>query len=329
MNESAASATLPPSSQIPMTFGQILDRIYRLMRSNLKLFVGIAAVPAAAFIPIIGLAFAVAFVPMIAQQESHSDPSALVYRLIPLFFIVSLLSMAVFALYLAASIHAASQVHMGLRATLSEAYSVAWKRGWRYLWLMFLGYLIAFAPILVAELVIFVPMGLFSMNKATPPPAFFLLIPLGILLFIAALVYGVIVALRLSLAFPASIAEDLKAWAAIRRSGRLTQGAKGRIFLVLLVIYALAYAAEMVVGIVLMVIFGIGALAATALHIQLASVAGIVGAGLAVVFLSALLFLWTALIWSAYSTAFAVIYHDQRLRIDGPLQATSPAGVLA
>jgi membrane-anchored glycerophosphoryl diester phosphodiesterase (GDPDase) len=329
MNDTAAPASLPPSIPIPMTFGQILDRIYRLMRANFKLFIGIAAVPAGVMIPITALFFAIAFVPVIAHPQSPPNPGAVFGLMVPAILVTMLLSLVVFALYLAASIHAASQAHLGLKITFGEAYAVAWKRCGRYLWLMFLGYLIACAPILVAELVIAVPMGLLSMNKATPPPVFFLMIPLVMLLFIGAIVYGVIMAMRLSLAFPASIAEDLTAWAAIRRSGQLTQGAKGRIFLVFLVIYALAYAAEMVVGIVLMVVLMVGALIVAALHIQLASVVGVIGAGVAAVFLLGFLFLWMALIWSAFSTAFAVIYHDQRLRIDGPPPAPLPAGVPA
>jgi hypothetical protein len=248
--------------------------------------------------------------------------------MIPAIIIVMLLNLVIFALYLAASIFAALQTHLGLKTSFSEAYAVAWKRCGRYVWLMFLGYLIALAPVLVAELVIAVPMGLFSMNKATPSPALFFMIPLGILLFLAAFVYGVIMALRLSLAFPASLAEDLPALAAIRRSGQLTQGAKGRIFLVLLVIYALAYAAEMVIGIVLMVAFGIGALAVAALHIQLASVAGVLGAVVAGLCLFGCCLLWMALIWAAFSTAFAVIYQDQRLRLEGP-QPAAPVEVPA
>lgn len=326
MNDSAAPASLEPPNPIPMTFGQILDRIYRLMRSNFKLFTGIAAVPAGATLLMIALVFSVALLPVITQQPNHADLRALFWILMPAIFIVMLLSMAVFALYLAASIHAASQAHLGLKTTFRESYSVAWKRGGRYLWLMFLVYLIAFAPLLIAELVMVVPMGLLSMSKTTPPTAFIVIFPLAMLLFLAASVYGVIMALRLSLAFPASLAEDVTAWAAIRRSGQLTQGAKGRIFLVLLVIYALAYAAEMVGLVLLTVIIGVGALAMAALHVQLASVAGVIGAGLAAICFLGFIFLWTALIWSAFSTSFAVLYHDQRLRKDGPPPAPLPAG---
>jgi hypothetical protein len=326
MNESFNPASVASSSQIPMTFGQILDRIYRLMRSNLKLFIGIAAVPAGALIPIMAVVFAVAFVPIILQQQRHSDPGAALGLIAPAMLVVMVLNLAVFALYLAASVHAASQVHLGLKITFSEAYAVAWKYGGRYLWLLFLTYIIAFAPLLVAELVFVVPTMLFSMNKATSPAAFFFMIPLGGLLFIAAMIYGTIVALRLSLAFPASLAEGLPAWAAIRRSNQLTQGSKGRVFLVLLVIYAFAYAAEMVVFVLLAVVFGVGALLMAALHLQPDSLPAIIGIGVAVVCLIGFFFLWMALIWSAFSTSFAVLYHDQRLRKEGSLPASAPTG---
>lgn len=326
MSEFAAPAPLAPLNQIPLTFGQILDRIYRLTRSNLKLFVGIAAVPAGACLLVFALFSAAVIVPVVMQMPEHPDPGALLRVILPSIFIVMLLNMAVFALYLAASIHAASQANQGLKITCSAAYGFAWKRGGHYLWLLFLAYLIAFLPMLVIELVMIVPIALSTINKTEPSGAFFLMIPLGALLFFAAFVYGVIVALRLSLAFPASVAEGLTAWAAIRRSGQLTKGAMGRIFLVLLVIYALGYAAEMVVAMVLMMAFGLGALAVALLHIQLASVAGVIGAGLGAACFLGFVFLWIALFWAAFSTAFAVLYQDQRLRMEGPLPAPAPAG---
>jgi MFS family permease len=309
-----------------MTFGQVLDRIYRLMRSNLKVFVGIAAVPGAATVLIFALAFAAAFAPILRQLPRQPDPRTFLWVMIPLLFFATVLNLAVFALYLAASVHAASQAHLGLQVTFRESYAVAWRRGWSYLWLLSLTYLIAFLPVLVIELAMVVPMALFASDKSNQDTVFLFMIPLGILLFIAAMVYGTIAALRLSLAFPASLAEGLPAWAAIRRSNQLTQGAKGRIFLVLLVVYALAYAAEMVGSVVLMVVFGVGALLMAVLQLQPDSLPAIVGIGLAAVCFAGFFFLWIALIWSAFSTAFAVLYHDQRLRKDGPLSVPVAAG---
>ncbi|MGO9317611.1 MAG: hypothetical protein ACLPXT_06760 [Terracidiphilus sp.] len=325
MNAPATPAFFGPAHQHPMTFGQILDRIYRLIRSQLKLLIGIASVLAAAYFLIIALAGTIIFIPILTQQQTNPDPAVIFRIIIPVILVTLPLNLAIFAFYLAASIYAALQANLGVAVTFREACGLAWKRIGRYLWLLFLAYIIAFLPALVLELVMFVPMALFTAHKTTPPTAFFILLPLEMLLFIAAIVYGIIMAMRLSLAFPASLAEGLTARAAIRRSGQLTQGAKGRIFLVLLVIYAFGYVVEMVGVMGLMAVLGIGVLAAMALHIHLASVAGIAGVVLFALCCLAFLFLWMALLWSAFSASFAVLYHDQRLRKDGSPLAPSQA----
>jgi hypothetical protein len=306
-----------PAMPYPMTFGQTLDRIYRLMRSQLKLFLAVASVPAVAMVAIMALFFAIAFIPILAQLPKQPDPTLMIRLMIPSMLLIMPLSLAVFALYLAASIHAAMQANLGLTISFREAYAVAWKHIGRYLWLFFLAYIISFLPMLLLELLLFGATGLLSANNAEPNPALLVLIPLLVLLFIGAMVYGTIIAMRLSLAFPAALAEDLPAVAALRRSGQLTQGAKGRIFLVLLVVYALGYAAEMVGFMVLAAVIGVGALIMAACGVQMPSVAGIIGLVLAGLCVIAVLYLWTALLWSAFSTSFAVLYHDQRLRKGG------------
>jgi len=169
-------------------------------------------------------------------------------------------------------------------------------------------------------------MGLLTAGHTELSPGYFFLIPLEMLLFLAAIVYGVIMAIRLSLAFPASLSEDLTACAALSRSGKLTQGAKGRIFLILLVIYALGYAAEMAGILILGVVIGIGALVMAACGVQMPSVAGIIGIVLASLCFAAFLYVWTSLLWSAFSTSFAVLYHDQRLRKEVFLPVPSQGG---
>jgi hypothetical protein len=311
-----------------MTFGQILDRVYRLMRSQLKLFTGIASIMAAAYFLIIVLAGAIASVTILAQQQPNPDPATIFRIVIPVILITLPLVLAIFAFYLAASIYAALQANVGVKVTFREAYGVAWKRIGRYMWLLFLAYVIAVLPMLVIELVIFAQTGLLTMNKPAPTPAFFILLPLEVLLLFAAMVYGVIIAMRLSLAFPASLTEDLTARAALRRSGQLTKGAKGRIFLVLLVIYALGYAAEMAGILILAPIIGVGAVVMASLHVHLVSVAGIAGAALAALCFFAFIFLWMALLYAAFTTALAVLYHDQRLRKEGlaPMPAQGGEG---
>jgi hypothetical protein len=326
MNEAATPAPFGPAHPYPLTFGQILDRIYRLMRSQFKLFIAIASVPAVAMVLMMALFFAIAFIPVFSQLPKQPDPALMFRLMIPSMLFTMPLSLVVFALYLAASIHAAMQANLGISITFREAYGTAWKRVGRHLWLLILIYIIAFLPLLVTELVMFGGMGLFAASHTELSPGFFFLIPLEVLLFIAALVYGIIMAMRLSLAFPASLVEDLTAWAAIRRSGQLTRGAKGRIFLVLLVIYALGYAAEMVGILALGAVIGIGALVMAACGVQMLSVAGIIGIVLASLCFAAFLYLWMALLWSAFSTALAVLYHDQRLRKEVFLAGPSQTG---
>ena len=326
MTEPATHPSFGPAHQFPMTFSQILERIFRLIRSQLKLFIAIASVPAVAMILMMVLFFAIAFIPIFSQLPRQPDPALMFRLMIPSMLLIMPLSLLVFALYLAASIHAAMQANLGISITFREAYQAAWKRIGRYFWLMLLIYIIAFLPMLVTELVMFGGMGLLSAGHTEISPGFYLLIPLEVLLFIAALVYGIIIAMRLSLAFPASLAEDLTARAALRRSGQLTRSAKSRIFLVMLVIYALGYAAEMVGILVLMVVIGIGALVMAGCGVQMPSMAGIVGIVLASLCFAAFLYLWTALFWSAFSTALAILYHDQRLRTEVFLAGPARAG---
>ena len=57
---------------------------------------------------------------------------------------------------------------------------------------------------------------------------------LFVFLLIGAVVYGIIMGLRYSLAVPACAVENLTARAAIRRSIQLTKGSRGRIFMLAL-----------------------------------------------------------------------------------------------
>jgi membrane-anchored glycerophosphoryl diester phosphodiesterase (GDPDase) len=154
----------------------------------------------------------------------------------------------------------------------------------------------------------------------------FFLIPLAALFYLGSIVYAIFMSLRLSLAFPACVHENLTAMQAIRRSGVLTNGAKGRIFLVLLVIYAISYVAVMILYAVGLFAFAIGALTGAG-HASLTSPITIALAVAGVLVLLALVFLWSAVLMAAYSTAFAVLYRDQCLRKDGPppVQAAQPA----
>jgi len=242
MNQIVSSAPFAPIP-VPKTFGQILDRVYRLMRDHLKLLVSIAAFPSFLLMLMVGSIEAVLWVPMIRQWPKPLPPEAIFLYLtpafmIPAFIVTTLLCLAIFSIYAAAASYASTRADSGFKVTVGESYGLAWRRGKRHLWLLLLCYLYAFLPLLVIELAAILVAAVLARGGGTSNPAMFILIPLAVLAYIATTVYGIVMALRLSLAFPACVEEGLTARAAINRSFQLSRGAKGRIFLVVLVIHA-------------------------------------------------------------------------------------------
>ena len=334
---SDSNPPLPPPPPIPgfspygaMTFGQILDRIFRLVRASIGPFLAIGVFPifvVIAFEAVIwgGLLLAGAF--QLPPIHPHPNPAAALWILIPAFLVFIPLMLVVYGLYYGASTYAAVQADHGIKITAGQAFRHAWSRLGRYIWLYVLRSLIIALPILIVALLF----GLFALllglipvltnhGGSADPAALLFLIPLGILFYLGAIVYAIIMSLRYSLAFPACVHENITAGQALKRSGALTKGARGRIFLMALVIYAIGYAAVMILYFVGFFLFAIGALlvggnpqAHLALTITLAVIACLV--------LLVVIFLWSALLMAAYSITFAVFYRDQCLRKEGQLPA--------
>ena len=321
---------MPPFGHVsPMTFGQILDRIFRLTRANIRPFLAIGIFPIVVAIGFEAVIFGVLFLAgFFAHFPAHPnpDPTVALWIIVPFFLLFIPIMFVVYGLYYGASTYTAVQADHAMKVTAGEAFRHAWSRLGRYIWLYVLRSLIIALPIMAAVLVIGIGALLLvyltsnqSLNNPSPAALFFL-IPLGILFYIGTFVYVILMSLRYSLAFPASTHENITASQALKRSGKLTNGAKRRIFLVALVIYAIGYAAMMIVYAVGMVLFAIGALAVGG-HVQAHLVLTIILAVLAGIVILALIFLWSALLMAAYSIAFAVIYRDQCLRKDSPLPA--------
>lgn len=303
-----------------MTFGQILERVFRLLRSRFLTFAAIGAIPFGALIVLDAAFFAaLALAGTFRHPPVPPDPATMLWIALPLCLLGIPVALAVYGLYYGASSYAAVRVDLGLPVTAGEAFRHAWSRMGRYVWLLVLRSLIVALPILVIAVAVGIGVALLGLaaHRDANPIALFLLIPLGILLYLCAMVYAVVMSLRLSLAFPACVQEDLTARQAIRRSGELTQGAKGRIFLMLLLIYAISYAVVMVAYVVSLLIFAVAALAGLAnMHAATPLAIGLAVLG-AIVFL-VLVLLWSAALMAAYSIAFAVFYRDQIVREEGP-----------
>ncbi len=244
MNEIASSTPFAPSPSAPKTFGQILDRTYRLMRTHLKLFLGIASVPCLALILIVAAVMGFMFIeigPTIAQKTVPTPmfPLYLGAIMVP----AELILLALFALYMPAASYAATQADQGVAVTFGQAYGVAWRRFGRSLWMMIVTVLYIIVPVVVAAVLIGI--GALLLHRAAgvgaSPNGTILLIPLLVLLYIGFAVYSIWIMVRFALAYPVCVSEELTGWSSLQRSVRLTKGAKARIFLVLLVVYAATY----------------------------------------------------------------------------------------
>ena len=313
----------------PMTFGQILDRIFQLMRANWRLFVGIALAPAAgiiAYYAVVIAAFFPALKPLILQQQPHLSLMTMVWFAVT-YVLGIVLMVVIYALYEPAAVYAALEANAGTRVTIGKAWAVAWRKAGRYIWLAILRALIVMLPIMVFGGVIAGTVGI-SLARGqggSNPYAMIMLFPLLMLFYVGAMVYAVLVMLRLVLAVPACVAEDVSAWTAIRRSNQLTYGAKGRLFLLALLMYAIAYAAFLVVEMAIFFVGAIAVLVGMALHLTMAPW-GYIGIGVAAVVFACAYLLWMACIAAAYSTLFALVYQDQRLRMEGVAAAPVSAG---
>jgi hypothetical protein len=300
----------------PSSLGEILDRTVQLYRSRFLVFVGISVVPT-------GIVLALACVAgLIAAwwgaSGARSVSSGAGYILVGLFAIgIALLALPIFlavtALAAAAMNHAVSCIHLGGTTTIRDAYKSIWRLGWRYIW----PYLLQAIFVLIAPLTVWIALGLLaagatvlaqkagmgaSADVILGSAAFLVLIPLT--------GYGIWMLLRFSLAFPACVVEQTGAWRAAKRSFALSQGTKGRIFLLFLLVAALGWllsmGATIPLTILLLLIPGIN----SPQHAQAAGAAMMLilyGASFAV----------QSLVKPVYGIALVLFYYDQRIRKEG------------
>jgi len=292
----------------PLTLGEILDRTAQLYRENFLLFAGISAVYAGFMLILsllqIGLGELLRVLHL--TQQLRWLPVAIVILLLPLMFIFA-------GAAVAANNRAVAWVHLGQPATIASAYKSILPRLGRYLWLMTIATFFIWTPLvlLYAAYLGFIalyvtPRGLLAQPGAHPDPAatavFAVVSIVFFLLILPALAYAIFMALRYALAVPASVVENLKARAALRRSVELSKGTRGRLFVLALLVVVIQ------LGLVLITqIFFI--IAAFKQH------------GLLPAWLRALQqvvgFLTNSFIGPIYATGLTLFYYDQRVRKEG------------
>jgi hypothetical protein len=322
MNEPLSPSTLDPAGSGALrlglsTLGEILDRTFHLYRSRFLLYLGISLLPTA-LVVVPAVVFVLLLVWLGSLGAGSAVPAVAGVAGVILFAVLGLLALPVLvgamALAAAAMNHAVSLAYLGGKTTIREAYKFAWRQGWRYSWLLVLeGLIVWVAPIAVwiALVAIFAGTAAWAQSAGMGSIASGALFGLAVFLVVVGLLgYLVWMLLRLSLAFPACVIEQIGAWDAIKRSSTLSSGTKGRIFLLYLLGVALNWILSMGITLPMTIIMSQLPNANDPKH---ATAAGIVmliviyGAGIAI----------QALTKPIYSIALTLFYYDQRIRQEG------------
>ncbi len=297
----------------PSTLGEILDRTAEIYRSRFLVFLGIAALPAGVVLASAVAAFL--FFLWIGTEARNMDPAMV--------GIVSILFLAGGGLILlplcaaAAGIGAGALNHAAVasfyreKMTIRGAYQVAWKRGWRYIWLFLLEALIVFVAPGIVWSVLFGTIAVAEgLRGATPEQAGNAIGGTAVVLILALGACGVWMLLMFCLSFAASVAENAPAWTALKRAFALSKGARGRV----LVLYIL--------GIVLR--WGLGFLLTIPAILVVTLVPGLdtpqhaqtVGTVMLLVIYGGS-FAVRAFTKPVYAIAQLLFYYDQRIRKEG------------
>lgn len=292
----------------PLSLVEILDRTAQLYRANFVLLAGIAAIYSGVLL-VLNLAQIGVAELLRAHNMIHQA------KLVPFYSLVFILPMAfIFAgAAIAANNRAVAWINLGEPATIRGAYQSILPRIGRYLWLMTIATFICYLPFVLIYgsffLLIVLTVGINGTiapagAQSNPYSAILVGIASVVLLLLSfpAVVYAIWMALRYSLAVPASVVENLKARQALRRSVELTRGSRGRIFVLGLLIAVIQIGLVLFTQIffIVMAIKQHGQLPAWAQATQ-----QVIG------------FFTNTFVGPMWATGFTLFYYDQRVRKEG------------
>jgi membrane-anchored glycerophosphoryl diester phosphodiesterase (GDPDase) len=299
----------------PATLGEILDRTAQLYRRNFWLFAGVAALPIGAMFAISAVAVAV-FAAAAAAFKSANLVAAMANPAV-IAVVVTIVLIAV-PIYIAAAVFSyaglmqvAASTHRGEKITIRGTLKSVRPRFWRYLWFIILqSIFVGIIPALIAGgAVAALIYGQHITGRTLATATMF-----GFLIFFvvfAGIATIIWLALGYSLGLPVCVLEEKPAWESLQRAWKLSQGTRGRIFVMILLVIALAIAASMLAAIptliIVAVITAIGngaAYSATALVV--AEIVRVVGD-----------FALQVLLAPISSIAIVLFYYDQRVRKEG------------
>jgi uncharacterized membrane protein len=226
----------------PLTLGEILDRTAQLYRSNFLVFAGIFSIYSG-----VALVLGLIQIGLSALINKGQTPTKISWPLLSAGVVEWILLVLLLGAAVAAINRAVAWVHLGELASIRSAYASTLPRFGRYLWLMTITGALAWLPLALAYggyflfVILYVrPRGILTRPKGEldqQATLIFALVSLTFFLVVfLAFVYAVLMSLRYALAVPACVVEDLKARQAIRRSIDLSKGARGRIFVLFLLV---------------------------------------------------------------------------------------------
>jgi hypothetical protein len=235
--------------------------------------------------------------------------------LVGFLFIGIPLMLGIFSIAFAALTSASTEIARGQKVTIRGSYGYAFRHFWRHVGVLFLQTLFAgVIPYFVFGALVVIVSVLAALASSSGTTA--VLAPLLVVLLVAGVIalffVCVLIWLRVSLAFPVSVAENQKAWPSIKRSNLLSKGTRGRIFVMFLLVMVLSIVASMALMIPMDLVIGF------------LSRKSITESNTPTTFLMAIQvvnlfagFLVRIFVMPIYTTALVVFYLDQRTRIEG------------
>lgn len=277
----------------PLSTSELLDRTFHLYRNHFVLFVGITAIP-----QLVVLAWRLA-------AARHRLPNFHDFWSFVGWLAIAIASFGAIEIAHAGTVMAVSNLHLGRPATIASSYSSAKSSLLRVLGISLAVISIAILIAIPFALLVFfltsILAFLMGISAGTAlMRVFVLLVP----------VCGVLIALRWWIAWalvvPVTVLEGSGLRAAMRRSRELTEGSRGRILAIVLLITVLAWVILSAIEVPLQAIFGWNPFRGSPNISFAVYAARIAGA-----------FLGTSLVGGLGTIALTLVYYDLRVRKEG------------
>ena len=218
----------------PLTLAELLDRSFSTYKRHLWLFVGIMAMPS-----VVATLYAVGMQAFNSTITPEMTPEQAMFRVIPMMigaFVFVIVLMVVHTFALGATSIAVGQLYRGLEPSVGGSYREARRHGVRLLLLLIWATVRLGGAWLGVVILTLLVAGLAALVS---PIASGIVAVVGT---IGGFLFAGYLAIRYGVSIPAVVLEELPAGKALARSVELTDGNRGRVFLIMLCAAMINYA---------------------------------------------------------------------------------------